>query len=127
MLYEVITRKDGTVWAWGNNDYGQLGDGTRLTRWYTPKQVPGLDGVVAVSTSPYHSLALRQDGTVWGWGSNWNGSGVRRTTHRITSYNVCYTKLLRCGGAVRGFGDGETVGVVLDAAFGEPPQRNNFV
>lgn len=60
---------DGTVWAWGQNTYGQLGNGT-LTNSTTPVQVTGLTGVIQVSAGATHSLALRSDGTVWAWGDN---------------------------------------------------------
>ncbi len=59
----------GTVWAWGWNGVGQLGDGTTADR-HVPTRIAGLTGIVAVSASPYHSLALKGDGTVWAWG--WN-------------------------------------------------------
>ena len=42
----LVLKSDGTVWAWGWNDYGQLGDGTTAER-LTPVQVSGLSGVVA--------------------------------------------------------------------------------
>jgi hypothetical protein len=48
---------DGTVWAWGGNSYGQLGDGTTTDRT-TPVQVPGLTGVTAIAAGTYHSLFL---------------------------------------------------------------------
>jgi alpha-tubulin suppressor-like RCC1 family protein len=60
---------DGTVSAWGENESGQLGDGTRL-RKVSPVQVVGLTNVIAVSAGASHSLALRGDGTVWAWGAN---------------------------------------------------------
>jgi hypothetical protein len=63
---------DGTVWAWGRNDYGQLGDGTYANRTI-PTQVVGLRDVVAVAAGINHSLALRSDGTVWAWGNNFYG------------------------------------------------------
>jgi alpha-tubulin suppressor-like RCC1 family protein len=64
-------RADGSVWAWGANDWGELGDGTRTDN-ATPHQVPGIAGVVQVVSAigGTHSVALRADGTVWGWGGN---------------------------------------------------------
>jgi subtilisin family serine protease len=60
------------VWAWGSNDYGQLGDGTTTDRT-TPVQVSDLSGVTDVAGGRGHSLALKDDGTVWAWGANFNG------------------------------------------------------
>ncbi len=61
-----------TVWAWGDNGAGQLGDGT-ATAGGAPVQVGGLGGVTAISAGSYHSLALTSDGTVWAWGYNGGG------------------------------------------------------
>ena len=63
--------------AWGNNAYGQLGDGTRIDH-LTPAVVPGLTEVVAVEAGYAHSLALRSNGfpvlnMVWAWGFNSDG------------------------------------------------------
>ena len=60
-------RADGTLWMWGGNRSGQLGDGTRLNR-ETPVLVG--TGFVDVSLGDYHTLAIKSDGTLWGWGSN---------------------------------------------------------
>jgi alpha-tubulin suppressor-like RCC1 family protein len=70
LMHSLAVRKNGTVWAWGNNSRGQLGDGTVGEHRDTPAPVPGLTGVVAVAAGDYHSLALKQDGTVWAWGAN---------------------------------------------------------
>ena len=62
--HTVALREDGTVWAWGQNIDGQLGDGTTVDR-STPVQVPGLSGVVAVAAGEGHTLVLREDGSRW--------------------------------------------------------------
>ena len=60
---------DGSVWTWGYNYFGQLGDGGETNRC-TPVQVTGLKGVKAISAGLGHTLAVRSDGSVWAWGSN---------------------------------------------------------
>jgi alpha-tubulin suppressor-like RCC1 family protein/fibronectin type 3 domain-containing protein len=70
--HTLALRSDGSVWAWGSNEYGQLGDGTKIDR-SSPVQVSGLSGVTAVAAGDRHSVAVKCDGTVWAWG--YNGSG----------------------------------------------------
>lgn len=67
--HSLSVKPDGSVFAWGKNTYGQLGNGTTTD---SPGGVPvaGLTSVVSVAAGDRHSLALRSDGTVWGWGSN---------------------------------------------------------
>ena len=59
-------KSDGTLWAWGHNVSGALGNGT-TTDSYVPVQVSGLTQVTAVAGST-EGYALKSDGTVWGWG-----------------------------------------------------------
>ncbi len=74
-LHSLALRSDGTVWAWGNNWFGQLGNGTTcFCSVGTPVQVMGLTGVIQVAAGGVHSLALRSDGTVWAWGTGGTGS-----------------------------------------------------
>ena len=65
----MALRNDGTVWAWGHNDSGQLGDGS-YTDSHFPVQVSGLTGITAIKAGAGHVLALKSDGTVWAWGAS---------------------------------------------------------
>jgi alpha-tubulin suppressor-like RCC1 family protein len=75
---------DGKVMSWGSNSTGELGVGTRDTGW-TPAEVTGLTNVVAIAAGSGQgtygvSAAVRQDGTLWVWGSGSSammGNGVR--------------------------------------------------
>ena len=67
--YVLAIRADGTVWAWGENSFGSLGDGTRINR-YVPTQVIGVYNAIDIAAGRGMSVALISDGTVWGWGNN---------------------------------------------------------
>ena len=64
-------KSDETVWAWGENGYGQLGNGTNINS-LTPVPVLGLTGVTAVAAGVYNGYALSAGG-VWAWGAGNNG------------------------------------------------------
>ena len=92
--YTVALHNDGTVWAWGRNDYGQLGSGTDTDR-LIPARVVGPGGVsyltdiIAVSAGQFHTVALKSDGTVWAWGSNSSGRlGNGTTADSLTPVQV---------------------------------------
>jgi alpha-tubulin suppressor-like RCC1 family protein len=64
----LATKTDGTLWAWGRNDYGQLGINNTINRC-TPVQVgTATDWVWAGSNQIVNSLGLKKDGSVWKWG-----------------------------------------------------------
>ena len=66
--HTIILKTDGTVWAWGKNISGTLGDGTSNDS-SVPVQVKNLIDIIAISANGAHCLALKNDGTVWFWGS----------------------------------------------------------
>jgi alpha-tubulin suppressor-like RCC1 family protein len=77
--HSVAIKDDGTVWAWGDNKYGQLGNGTTNSS-LVPTQVLGISGLVEVCCGDEHVLSLNSDGTVWGWGRNSAGQLADGTT-----------------------------------------------
>ncbi|MBO7744465.1 hypothetical protein I8J29_09680 [Paenibacillus sp. MWE-103] len=69
--HSLLLQDDGSVWAFGGNEHGQLGNGQQSSAIATqPIQVTGLTDMKMVSAGDNHSLALKNDGTVWGWGGN---------------------------------------------------------
>jgi len=92
--HSLALKKDGTVWAWGCNLYGELGDGTTTDR-STPVQVVGpggsgyLTGITAIAAGGHHCLALKSDGTVWAWGRGAEGQlGNNATNNSATPVQV---------------------------------------
>lgn len=81
-------KSDGTVWAWGFNENGELGAPPH-TRWSAPSQVTGLDGIVALAGGSAAGYALKADGTVWAWGYNfWRELGDGTAKPRSTPVMV---------------------------------------
>ena len=93
--HSIALKSDGTVWTWGDNSFGQLGDGTNTSCngiAYCRKvaaQVTGLTNVIGIAAGTYHNLALISGGTVKSWGRNNYGQlGDNSTTDRQTPVTV---------------------------------------
>jgi alpha-tubulin suppressor-like RCC1 family protein len=71
-LYTSAIKTDGTLWAWGDNPAGQLGDGTVISR-SSPIQIGTLTNWSKVSANTSYVMAIKTDGTLWGWGLNDSG------------------------------------------------------
>ena len=119
--HTVALKNDGALWAWGDNGKGQLGDGTSVTDRNIPVRVKGengigyLEGVIAVTAGSYHTVAAKNDGTVWAWGNNGNGQLGDGTS--VTNRNLPVRVIQEKGAG--GNPDVPLEGVIAVAAGGE--------
>jgi alpha-tubulin suppressor-like RCC1 family protein len=72
-IHSFALRSNSTLWAWGNNSTGALGDNTITVRSSPVSVVGGITNWIQVSAGDDHGLALRVDGTAWAWGCNTSG------------------------------------------------------
>ncbi|MDR2182792.1 MAG: hypothetical protein LBE55_01325 [Clostridiales bacterium] len=74
-LHTMAIKNDGSLWAWGHNTLGQLGNG-EVSDLDAPiiQPIKIMDGVIAVSAGNSHTMAITADGVLWAWGSNWRGA-----------------------------------------------------
>ena len=68
--HTAAIKTDGTLWSWGFNIYGQLGDNTVVMKSSPVQTVAGGTNWKQVSTGGYHTAAIKTDGTIWTWGNN---------------------------------------------------------
>lgn len=139
-------RDDGTVWSWGGNHFGELGDGTKTNR-KTPAPVPGMKDVVEIQATQSGPVYLKKDGTVWANGSNVGGSlgigsyedstvpvqvkGLTHIDHISAASTGGNVMALRQDGALWVWGDGyvgdgtewwRTVPVLIKSSENEPSE-----
>lgn len=81
----IAISQDGTLWAWGKNNGGQLGDGTTTYR-DMPVQISSETGWLEASASATHNVAVKEDGTLWAWGNNSYGQLGNGTQGGIVLY-----------------------------------------
>lgn len=66
----MALKKDGTVWAWGDNHDGQVATGSFTPSVAIPTQITALSGITAIAAGGGIMGAVKSDGTVWAWGDN---------------------------------------------------------
>jgi alpha-tubulin suppressor-like RCC1 family protein len=69
--YCLALKRNGSLWAWGENDSGQLGLGDTASR-HRPTRVGHSTQWLRIAAG-HASLAVKRDGTVWSWGDNFTG------------------------------------------------------
>jgi alpha-tubulin suppressor-like RCC1 family protein len=112
-FHNCALKADGTLWCWGEDIYGQIGDGSSSGNRLLPVQVTTLGAAVAgVSCGWFNTCAVKTDGTLWCWGSNYSGEiGDGTTTPRPLPVQV--TALGNTVASVS-VGDGHTCAVASD-------------
>lgn len=91
--YHVLAlTKDGDVYAWGRNNYGQLGNNGADT--YTPTKVVGVSNAVQIAAGKYTSLALLEDGSILTWGRNNYGELGRSDNFGTLNSNQTPSKMI---------------------------------
>ena len=86
--YSVSIHADSTLWAWGDNSHGQLGDGSTLNH-KTPVRIGSITTWTSVVAGNAHTLALRPNGMLWTWGYNQYGQlGDGTTTVRLAPVQI---------------------------------------
>lgn len=82
--HTTARKNNGTIWAWGHNNAGQIGIGN-ITTQYVPIQVGTATDWKSVINGEFYTMGIKTNGTLWGWGSNDMGQFGNGTT---ATYNV---------------------------------------
>src|SRR5436190_533239 len=89
LLFSMALKTNGTVWAWGDNTWGQIGNAGAGVTNVTPVQVTGLTNTTTISAGRQHGVALTGNGSAWSWGYNAYGDlGLGHTQNVATATNT---------------------------------------
>jgi alpha-tubulin suppressor-like RCC1 family protein len=121
LCHTAAVRQNGTIWTWGGNTCGILGDGTTVNASSPVSVIGGFTDWCQVSTGCYHTAAVRQNGTLWTWGYNAQGRlGDGTTVDKSSPVSVvggftdwcqvgaglCHTAAVRQNGTLWAWGSG---------------------
>ena len=138
LSHGMAIKSDGTLWGWGQQNTGQIGDNSTSTR-FSPIQIGTLTNWASVSGGQSHTMAIKSDGTLWGWGSNTSGqigdnsattksSPVQIGTETNWSKVVAGTNVthaIKTDGTLWAWGDGSTY--TLGAGLGIQTNKSSPV
>jgi alpha-tubulin suppressor-like RCC1 family protein len=137
--YTIALKNDGTLWSWGDNQYGQLGLGDNIIR-NTPTKIGNETDWAELSCGGYHVLALKNDGSLWTWGLNsfkqlGNNSSVNSNIPILVSSEM-WLRIssgqansfgIKSDGSLWawGYNNGENLGLGIAGNIAEPMQVGN--
>jgi hypothetical protein len=84
--HSLALKSDGSIWAWGSNEYGQLAVAVK-SPVLTPQAVSGLSGARKIAAGAYHSIAISSDGIAFVWGENMDS-----ISRKARPYAISYIK-----------------------------------
>ncbi|MCM1123791.1 MAG: InlB B-repeat-containing protein [Eubacterium sp.] len=91
-FHSAVIKENGSLWMWGSNGYGQLGNGTTES---STVPIKIMENVKSVSLGAYHSAAIKEDGSLWMWGRNSSGQlGNGISDSYYTSVNSTPIKIM---------------------------------
>jgi alpha-tubulin suppressor-like RCC1 family protein len=121
-LHTCAIKTDGSLWCWGANDYGQVGNGTAGGSVSSPVQIMP-SGVSSVSLGgafdldhPGHTCAIKQDGSLWCWGYNHNGQ-LGNGTGGFWQYSSSPTRVISSGVSAVSAGGFHTCAIKTDGSL----------
>lgn len=125
IIENMVLRQDGTVWVWGSNAHGQLGNDTAsFTK--IPVPVKGLQNIIAISEFLDTRYALKEDGTVWTWGKYTSSTPVKMKNieHAVAISTNSPKFVLLQDGTLMSWGDARLEGTLHD--YSALPQKINM-
>lgn len=88
--WNLALKSDGTVWAWGLNEYGVIANGTVKYAQF-PTQIKGLNDIVQVNAKSDFGMAIDNTGKVWVWGKEYNNEEETDKSHKMDNSNAIFT------------------------------------
>jgi alpha-tubulin suppressor-like RCC1 family protein len=85
MGHMAAVKSDGTLWTWGYNNRGQLGDNTAANKSSPIQTIAGGTNWKSVAVGGYYTMAIKTNGTLWAWGRNYQGQLGDNTTNDTSS------------------------------------------
>ena len=83
--HTAAIKTDGSLWCWGYNAYGTLGDNTSVTKSSPVQTIAGGSNWNSIASNFYSNFAIKTDGTLWCWGYGYNGQNAINSTVNISS------------------------------------------